>query len=32
VNADRYEPGAAATSGALLEEKVTRALRLGEHL
>jgi hypothetical protein len=32
VRADQYEPGAAAESGVLLEEKVTRALRLGEHL
>lgn len=32
MNADQYEAGAAAESGALLEEKVIRALRLGEHL
>ncbi|MGH7606549.1 MAG: hypothetical protein ACREME_04335 [Gemmatimonadales bacterium] len=32
MTADQYEPGAAAASGALLEEKVMQALRLREHL
>lgn len=32
MNPDQYEPGAAAASGSLLEEKVMQALRLREHL
>lgn len=32
MNPDQYQPGAAAASGALLEDKVTRALLLREHL